>query len=61
MPSFWTFDGATGLVLFLLGQLVRQDRDEHDVVDAEHDFERQERHECTPRFGIREPFHGGRG
>ena len=42
--------GTPGSVLFIVGQLAGEDRDEHDVVDAEHDLEgheRGERNECA--------------
>jgi hypothetical protein len=39
------------LALFL-GELVGEDRDEDQVVDAEHDFHDDQRHKCRPRSRI---------
>jgi hypothetical protein len=38
-----------------LGQAVREDRDEEQVVDPEHDLEADERDEAHPDLGIRDP------
>ena len=43
--------------LLVGGELAGQDRDEHDVVDAEHDLERGERDERQPDVGVAEPIH----
>jgi hypothetical protein len=45
---------ATGLSL--RRQAARHDRDENDVVDAEHDFERCQRQKARPGLGICEEF-----
>ena len=47
-------DAARELALFLR-QLVHQDRDEDDVVDAQHDLERGERRERDPGIGVGDP------
>jgi hypothetical protein len=44
--------------LLLDRELARQNRDEHDVVDAEHDLERRQRRERDPDLGVRDPLHG---
>jgi hypothetical protein len=42
---------AAGAFAVGLGQLVGQDRDEDQVVDAEHDFHRDQRHKATHAAG----------
>ena len=37
-------------------QLVYQDRNEDDIVDAEHEFERGERKECDPQLRVGQQF-----
>src|SRR3546814_3743243 len=49
---------AAGLVALFRRQLRGQDRDEDDVVDAQHQFERGEGGEGDPDFRVRELFHG---
>jgi len=39
-------------------QLVGEDRDEDDVVDAEHQLERDQRQECEPGLRIAQKLHG---
>ena len=39
---------APHLLPLMLGQFVRQDRDEDQVVDAEHDLHHDEGHQCSP-------------
>lgn len=48
----------TEAVALVRGQLVRQDRDEDEVVDAEHDLQRDEGGEPDPDGRIGDPFHG---
>ena len=43
-----------GLLLLFGWELVRQDGDEHQVVDAEHDLEQDERDEGGPGGGVGE-------
>ena len=45
------------LRLLFLRQLAGENRDEDDVVDAEHDLERREREEGNPDLRIAKPFH----
>ncbi|MNT53818.1 hypothetical protein D3C72_1909270 [compost metagenome] len=40
-------------------QLVRQDGDEHQVVDAQDDFQDDQGQEAQPGRGVSDPFHGG--
>ena len=40
-------------------QAIDQDRDEDDVVDAEHELERSQREESDPRLRIGQEFHRG--
>jgi hypothetical protein len=42
-------------------QLVHQDRDEDDVVDAQHQLERGERGKGDPGLGVGQQFHRGGG
>ena len=51
---------AAGAVALILGQLVGEDGDEDDVVDAEHDLERGQRQQRDPDLGVRQQFHGAR-
>jgi len=44
-------------VALLRRQFVRQDRDEYQVVDAQDDFQDDEREQAQPGRGISEPFH----
>ena len=46
-----------GLVLLLGRQLAGEDRDEDDVVDAEHDLEGGQREEADPGLRVGEPVH----
>jgi len=39
-------------------QLAGEDRDENDVVDAEHDLQHRQREQAEPHFGTREEIHG---
>ncbi len=41
----------------VLRQPADQDRDEHEIVDAEHDLERGQRHETCPDLRIGQPLH----
>lgn len=41
-------------MLLLLGQAVRGDRDEHEVVNSEHDLQEDEGDQADPRFRRRE-------
>ena len=50
---------AVGAGLLLRRQLPDQDRDEDDVVDAEHDLEGGEGQEGDPDRGVRHPLHAG--
>ncbi len=40
-----------------LGQLVHEDRDENDIVDAEHELERRQREKSDPGLRIGQQFH----
>ena len=42
----------TGAASLVLGEPGGEDRDENEIVDAEHDLERGQRHEGRPRIGV---------
>ena len=42
---------------WLGGQALDEDRDEDDVVDAEHDLEQGQRRQGDPGLGVRQQFH----
>jgi len=48
-----------GLALLVLRQAAGQDRDEHDVVDAQHDLQRGQRGQRRPGFGTGHPVEHG--
>jgi hypothetical protein len=44
-------------VLVLRRQSPGENRDEHQIVDAQHDLEGGQRHEARPDLGIGQPIH----
>ena len=40
------------------GELVRQDGDEYEVIDAEHQLQHNQGQQAEPCRGVNDPFHG---
>ncbi len=49
-----------GAVALVVRQPLDEDRDEDDVVDAEHDLEHRQRQQGDPRLGVGQQLHGSR-
>ena len=49
--------GLPGFGLLGLGQLARQDGNEHDVINAQYDLEHRQGEQTDPDFGVSDPIH----